>query len=143
MTSWRTRSGTARRSRPRSSQEDSRAQSAGSFRPSSRSVDIVIPPAGMPPGAGEPVPAGEVGQGRPTELADGADDRGGLERAAVVQGEVPGRTALVELGGGDRAAEAEVWVEAVLGDQRVQVSQDLVPAREAPAPAPGPEREGV
>jgi hypothetical protein len=75
------------------------------------------------------------------ELADGADDRGRLERAAVVQGEVSGRTALVELGGSDPAAEAEVRAEAVLGDQRVQVSQDLVSGREAPAPAPRPERE--
>jgi hypothetical protein len=36
-----------------------------------------------------------------------------------------------------------VRAEAVLGRQRVQVRQDLLARREAPAPAPGPKRERV
>jgi hypothetical protein len=111
--------------------------------PPAGQVDIVIPVGRMPRGAGEPVPAGDVGQDGAAELADGADDRGGLQCGAVVQGEVPDRAALVELGGRDSSAEAQVRAEAVLGDQRVQVRQDLVARRVPPAPAPGPERERV
>ena len=97
----------------------------------------------MPRGSGELVPAGDVRKGGAAELADGADDRCRLHCPAIVQGEVPDRAALVELGRRDPAAEAEVRAETVPGDQRVQVSQDLVACREATAPAPGPERERV
>ena len=106
-------------------------------------VDVVVPAGGMPRGAGEPVPAGDVGQGGTAELAHAADDRGRLQCAAIVNGEVPDRAALVELGRDDPGAETEVRAKAMLGDQRVQVSQDLLARREAPAPAPGPERERV
>src|SRR6266487_2948896 len=97
----------------------------------------------MPPRTAELVLAADIGQGRAAELADGADDRGGLQRLAVVEGEVPDRVALVEFGRRDPGAEAQVRSEAALGDQPVQVGQDLLAWREAPAPAPGPERVRV
>jgi hypothetical protein len=43
----------------------------------------------------------------------------------------------VELGRRDAAAETQVRAKAALGDQRVQVSQDLLARRETPAPRPG------
>jgi hypothetical protein len=77
------------------------------------------------------------------ELADAADDRRRLQRAAIVKGEIPDRAALVEPGRRDPGSEAEVGAKAALGHQRVQVSQDLLARREAPAPGPRPERERV
>src|SRR6516225_3780087 len=104
---------------------------------------VVVPAGGMPGRARELVPAGDVGDDRAAELPDGADDRGRLQRAAIVEGEVPRRAALIERGGHHTAAEAQVRREAVLGDQRVQVGQDLVAGRETPAPPPRPERERI
>jgi len=97
----------------------------------------------VPPRPGEAVAPRDVGQGRPVELPDGRDHGGGLERAAVVEGEVPYRAALVELGGGDARAEAEVGAEPALLGHFVQVGEDLLPGREAAAPAARPERERV
>jgi len=74
---------------------------------------------------------------------DGGDDRAGLQRAAVLEGEPPHGAALVELGGGHARAEAQVRAELALIHQRAQVGQDLLPRREAAAPAPRPERERV
>ena len=108
-----------------------------------RQVDVVVPACRMPPRAVELVPAGDVGKSGTPELADRADDRGRLQRAAIVEGEVPDPEALVELGRRDPAAEAQMRAEAALGDQPVQVGQDLLARREAPAPAPGPERVRV
>jgi len=62
-------------------------------------VDAVVPAGGVPRRAGEIVPARDIGKGGPAELAHGRYDRGGLQRAAVLQDEVPQRPALVELGG--------------------------------------------
>ena len=84
----------------------------------------------MPRGADEPVPAGDVGQGGTAELAEGADDRPRLQRAAIVKGEIPDRAVFIELGRRDAAAETQMRAKAALGDQRVQVSQDLLARRE-------------
>ena len=111
--------------------------------PPAGQVDLVVPAGRVPRGAGEVVPAGDIGQHGLTELADGADDRGRLQGFAVAEGEGPPRLVLVELGVRDPGAEAQVRAQAVLGDQRVQVGQDLIARREAPGPAPGPERERV
>ncbi len=69
-------------------------------------VDIMVPAGGMPRGAGKPVPAGDIGKGGAAELAHSADDRGRLQRAAIVKSEVPHRAALFEPGCHDPAAEA-------------------------------------
>src|SRR6516162_11608353 len=97
----------------------------------------------MPPRAAELVPAGDIRKSRTPELADRADDRSRLQRAAIVEGEVPDRAALVELGRRDPTAEAQMRAEAALGHQPVQVRQDLLTRREAAAPAPGSERVRV
>ena len=103
----------------------------------------MVPAGRMPRGAGEVVPAGDIGQDGRAELADGADHRGRLQGFAVAEGEGPQRLVLVELGVRDPGAQAQVRAQAVLGDQRAQVGQDLLARREAPGPAPGPERERV
>ena len=77
----------------------------------------------MPPRPAKLVLAADIGQGRAAELADGADDRGRLQRFAAVEGEVPDRVALVEIGRRDPGAEAQVRSEAALGDQPVQVAR--------------------
>jgi hypothetical protein len=111
--------------------------------PSARQVDIVVPAGGVPHRPGELLPAGDGGQHGPAELPDGAHDRAGLQRAAVVEGEVPDRAALVEPRRRHPASQPKVRAEPVLGHQTVQVTQDLFARGEAPAPAPRPERERV
>src|ERR1700730_15401860 len=94
-------------------------------------------------GAGEIVAPHDVGAGRPVELPDGGDDGAGPERVAIVESEVPSGAALVELGGGDARTEPEVGADPAVRGQSAQVGQDLLPRREATAPAGRPERERV
>ena len=106
-------------------------------------VNPVIPLRGVPRRAAEVVPARDAGQGRPVELTDGGDDGVRAQPLAVVQGELPHRAALVELGGGDAGAQPQAGAQPVLGGQRLEVAQDLLLRRKAPAPAPRPGRERV
>ena len=111
--------------------------------PPAGEVDLVVPAGGVPRRAGEVVAARDVRKGGPAQLADGRHDGGRLQRGAILQGEIPYGAALVELGGRHAGAETEMGPEPALVGQRVQVRQDLLPRREAAAPAAWPERERV
>src|SRR5215472_5422480 len=103
----------------------------------------MVPVGGVPGLACELVPAGDLRQRRPAELADRADQCSPLQRTAALQGQIPERVALVESGRRYSTAEPKMRAEIVLGHQGVQVRQDLGPRREAPTPAPGAIRERV
>jgi hypothetical protein len=57
--------------------------------------------------AAEIVRARDVGQGGPVELSDGGDDGVRAQPLAVVQGELPHRAALVELGRSDAGSQPQ------------------------------------
>src|SRR6185312_5292086 len=99
----------------------------------------VVPACGVPGRTGEVAAARDVRQRGPVELPDRGDHGARLDRAAVGEGEVPQRTALVEPARGDTRPEAQMRAETVLLGQVTQVGQDLPLRGEAAAPAPRPE----
>jgi hypothetical protein len=88
-------------------------------------LDVVVPARRVERVAGEALPARDVGQHRPRQLADGGHEDGGLVRLATVGLDAPDTALLVERGPGDLGPVPDVRLEPVLRDDAPQVGQDV------------------
>src|SRR5439155_18328544 len=99
-----------------------------------REVVVVLPPRRVERAPGEALEAGQARDRRAAELAGRGDDDVGLDRLARGGLQPPAPGVLVERRLGDVRAEAQVVVQAVLGDAVLEVREDLLARGEPPGP---------